>query len=73
MGATSGAGTVYLSGEHEFAPPFSEVRVARSLGFCVVFCRSLFALLPFFLLSIVLSVRLRFTASDNPFSIFKLF
>ena len=32
----------------------SEVRVARSLVFCVVFCRSLFARFSFFFLSIVL-------------------
>ena len=30
-------------------PVFSGVRVARSLVFCVVFCRSLFVLLPFFI------------------------
>ena len=59
MGATSGAGTVYPSGEHEFAPPFREVPVARSLVFCAVFCRLMFILLSFsFLLSIVLSVPL---------------
>jgi len=50
----------------------SEVRDARSLVFCVVFCRSLVILLSFFLLAIVLSV-LRFTDSDCPFGIFKLF
>jgi hypothetical protein len=33
-----------------------EVYVAQSLVFCVVFCRSLFVLLFFFLLTIVLSV-----------------
>ena len=47
MGATSGAGTIYPSGEHEFAPAFSEVRVARSLVFCVVFCRLLFVVFVF--------------------------
>ena len=31
-----------------YPPVFSGVRVARSLVFCVVFCRSLFALLSFF-------------------------
>ena len=40
---------------------FSGVRVARSLIFCVVFCRSLL------LLAIVLSVLLRFTDSDYRF------
>jgi hypothetical protein len=37
------------------------------------FCRSLFVLLYFFLLAIVLSVLLRYTDSDCPFGIFKLF
>jgi hypothetical protein len=46
----------------------SRVRVARSLVFCVVFCRSLFVLL-----AIVLSVLLRFTDSDYPIGIFQLF
>jgi len=44
------------------------VRVARTLVFYVVFCKSLFVLLP---LTIVLSVLL-FTTSDYPFGIFKL-
>jgi hypothetical protein len=38
-----------------------------------MFCRSLFVLLYFFLLAIVLSVILRYTDSDYPFGIFKLF
>ena len=41
-GATRGAGTA-------FTPGFSRVRVSRSLAFCVLFCRSLFVLLYFFL------------------------
>ena len=45
------------------------VHVAQSLVFCVVYCRSLNI---FFLLAIVVSVLLRFTDSDSPFSIFKL-
>jgi len=45
-------------------PVFSAVRVAQSLAFYAVFCISLFVLLSFFLLVIVLSVLLRFTASD---------
>jgi hypothetical protein len=49
---------------------FCGIRVARSLVFCVMFRRSLFVL---FLLYIVLSVLVRFTASDYPFGIFKLF
>ena len=61
--AICGAGTAYPSGAHEF-PGFSRVRVARSLVFCLVFCR--------LLLVIVLYVR-RFMAFDYPFGIFKLF
>jgi hypothetical protein len=39
-----------------------------------MFCRSLFVLLSFsFLLAIALSVVLRYTESDCPFRIFKLF
>ena len=40
-------------------PDFLGVRVARSLVFCVMFCRSLFVLFP---LAILLSVLLRFMA-----------
>ena len=57
--------------ENLISPPdCSGVRVARSLVFCVVFFRSLFV---FFVLSIVLSVLLRFTASSYAFGIFRLF
>ena len=38
---TSGAETANPSGAPEFTPGFSGVRLARCLGFCVVFCRSL--------------------------------
>ena len=48
---------------------FSGVRIAHSLVFCVMFCRSLFVL---FILVIVLSI-LRFTDSGYPFSISKVF
>ena len=54
------------------ASVFSEVRVTRFLALCVCFvdrCLSFFL----FLLKIVLSVLLRFTDSDYPFDIFKLF
>ena len=40
-GATSGAGTAYLPEHMISLPVFSGVCVARSLVFCVVFCRSL--------------------------------
>jgi hypothetical protein len=58
---------------HMRSPVFGGIRVARSLVFWVEFCRSLFVLLCFFLLAIVVSVLLRFTDSDWPFGIFKLF
>jgi hypothetical protein len=60
---------LYPFGAPEFTP-CSRIRVARFLIFCVVFCGSLFVIC---LLSIVLSVLLRFTASDYPYVIFKLF
>ena len=66
----SKAGTACPSRPPVFTPMLSEVRVVRSLVFCVVFCRSLFVL---FLLTFVLSVLFWLTASDYPFSIFKLF
>ena len=47
MGVTSGTGTVNPPGAPELIPDFNGVRVARSLVFCVVFCRSLFVLLSF--------------------------
>ena len=72
-GWTSGARTAYPSGTPEFFPGFSEVRVTRSLVLCVMFCRSLFVLLSFFLLAIVLSVLLQITDLDYLFEIFKLF
>ena len=58
---TYGAGTVHPSGAPEFTLVFSGVHVDRSLVFCVMFCRSLFVL---FLSAIVLSVLLRFMATD---------
>jgi hypothetical protein len=73
-GVTNGTGTAYPSGAPEFIPGFSGVRVTQSLVLCTcIFCRSLFVLLSFFFLAIVLSVLLRFTDSDYPFGIFKLF
>jgi hypothetical protein len=71
--ATCGDGTAYLSGAHEFTPIISGVRVARSLVFCVMFCRLLFYLFVLFRFVIVLSVLPRFTSSDYPFGILKLF
>ena len=40
MGASSEAGTVYLSGTPEFNPVFSEVFVVQYLVFCAVSCLS---------------------------------
>ena len=56
-----------LPGHLSSPPVFSGVRVTRSLVLYVVF--------PFvlFLLAIVFSVLLRYTDSDCPFGIFKLF
>ena len=49
---------------------FSGVCVAWSLVFCVMYCRLLFFL---FLLTIILSVLLRFTVSGYTFGIFQFF
>jgi len=52
----------------------SGVHVTRSVVLYVVFYRLLFVRLSsFFLLAIVLSTLFRFTGSDYPFGIFKLF
>ena len=64
---TCGAETAYPS---KTSPDFSVVRIARSLVFCVKFCRSLSVL---FLLTIVFDVIPRLTAFDYSFAIFKLF
>ena len=57
-------------------PRFCRVRIARSLVFCVVYCRSLFVLFllvivlsVLFLLVIILSVLFWLMASDYPFLI----
>ena len=47
-GVTHGTGTAYPSGALSSTPDFNGVRVARSLVFCVMFCRSLYVLLSFF-------------------------
>jgi hypothetical protein len=51
---------------------FSGVRVTQSLGLCVCFVDRCLSFCTF-LLDIVLSVLLRYTDSDYPFGIFKLF
>jgi hypothetical protein len=86
--AINGAGTTYPSGAPEFTPVFfSRIRVARSLVFCVVFCRSLFILfwgqcvvrpssysfwLPLWYLQTLL-LPLISSNSSSPSGIFKLF
>jgi hypothetical protein len=55
--------------EHMSSPPvFSSI-----FSFICMLCRSLFLLLCIFLLAIVLSFLHRYTISDYPFRIFKLF
>ena len=66
---TSGAEIAYPYGAPEFTPDFSGVPVPQSLVLCVCFVD---ICLSFVLLAIVLSV-LRFTDSDYPLGIFKLF
>ena len=59
--------------EHlEFTPVFSGVRVTRSLVLCVCFTDRYLSFITFSL-AIVLSVLLRYTASDYYFSIFRSF
>jgi hypothetical protein len=70
-GFTSGAETAKPYREPTFTSDCSGFRVARSLVFCVVFCRSLVSFCSF-LLAILLSVFLRCKNFDNPLGIFKL-
>jgi hypothetical protein len=51
-------------------PGFNGICVARSVILCVVFSKWCYVL---FLLTIALSILLRFTAFHNPFCMFKLF
>ena len=57
----------------DFVTGVSRVSVARYLLFCVVFNRSLFVHLSFFLLAITLSVLLQITTSDYSFWYFQPF
>ena len=59
-GAISGAGTAYPSGAPDIFPISSWVRVTQSLGLCVVFCKSLFVLIFFFLLYYLYFLELLF-------------
>ena len=76
--ASSGSGTAYPSGAHEFIPPpppppvLSAVRVVQYLDFCVVFFDQclLFCLSTFSHCIVCLP---KCTASDYPFGSLKLF
>ena len=70
--AAGGVGAACRSGAPGFAPGFWWGSCCSIFGFECVFCGSLFVLLSFFLLAIVLFV-FRFTDADYPFGIFKLF
>ena len=60
--------------EYLSSPPvFTGVHVTQSLVLYVCFVDRCFSFCAFFLLAIVLSVLLRYTDSDCPFGIFKLF
>ena len=72
--ATSGTGTAYPSGEPEFTPVFSGVRVTRSLVLCVCFVDRYLSFCPFsFGHCVFCPSQVRFTDSDYPFGIFELF
>ena len=72
-GPTIAARMAYPSRVSEFIPLFSGLHVAQSLAFCVVFGKPLWFFFVLFLFAIELSVFFQLTASDYPFSIFKLF
>ena len=69
---TSGVGTDYPSRAHEVTPVFSGFRVTRSLALCVSFVDCCMSFCTFLLVNL-LSVLLRYTDSDYPVGIFKLF
>ena len=70
-GVTYGTGTAIPSGAPEFTSEFCEVRVARSLVIYVVFCSYCISFC-LFLLVIVFSALLRFSASDYYFGLWYL-
>ena len=69
---TSGAGIAYLSGAPEFTPAFYWGSCCSIFSFMCSVLQIVVCHFVLFLLAIVLSV-LRFTDSDYPFGIFKLF
>jgi len=62
-----------LPGHLSSPPVISGVRVARSLVFCLMFCRLWLVLLSFFCWSLCCLFCYGVTDSDYPFGIFKLF
>ena len=72
-GITRWAGTANVSGTPMFILCFSEFRVTRSFSFLGCVLQIVACHFVILLLAIVLSVLLRFTGSDYPFGIFKLF
>ena len=72
-GATSGSGTTYPSRVHVFTTGFLVGFVLLNLKFHVYVLYIVVCHFVLFLLAIVMSVLLRYTDSDYPFGIFKLF
>jgi hypothetical protein len=72
-GGTSGAGTVYSSGSHEFNPIFSGVRVTRFVVLYVCFVDRRLSFCTFIFKPLYCLSFCHFLASDYLFGIFKLF
>ena len=72
-GATSGARTAYPSGAPEFIPGFQWGSCYSIFRFMCMFLQIVVCPFVLFLLAILFSVLLRYTDSDYPFVIFKLF
>ena len=72
-GVTSGVGTVYPSGAPQFTLGFLVGFVLLDLYFYMYVLQIVVCPFVLFLSAIVLSVLLRYTDSDYPFGIFKLF
>ena len=73
MGATSGAGTPYPPGAHEFTPGFSGVRVSQSLALCVCFVDRCLSFCPFSFGHCVVCSSSIYGFWLPPVGIFKLF
>ena len=72
-GDTSATGTAYPFGAPEFIPGFQSASLNSIFSCICMFFTSLFVLLYFFLLAIVLYALLRLMNYDYPCGIFKLF